>query len=228
MAAEGRDVEIEHIVPEGLSGRTMNFNNVVLCFREANRGKGMRTPADWLAARRVSRGCFNEWNMRRFGKTVPNGSGCKAPTPDEREFRDSQLTDTAYAARQVAAYLADALYDGRGLPERGAARMIFTTKGEYTARLRADWGLHESTFDRAHGLESPPTAESLNEDPELAQASRRARKEPKDRSDHRHHAVDAVAIAMVGPELLTKLGQTARAKPRVQGTHRILAATGGC
>jgi CRISPR-associated endonuclease Csn1 len=209
MAAEGTDVEIEHIVPEALAGKTMAFNNLVLCFREANRGKGMRTPLDWLGPDAIKE------VLRRLEKAPLHENRIKwkrlqASTSDEESFRSSQLTDTAYAARQVAAYVSDALFDGQGLPERGGERRIYTTKGEYTARLRADWGLHESVIDRVHGLESPPTAEELTADPNLEQSTRRARKQPKDRSDHRHHAVDALAIAMVGPELLTEIGRMAR------------------
>jgi CRISPR-associated endonuclease Csn1 len=210
MAAEGTDVEIEHIVPEGLSGKTMSFNNVVLCFREANREKGMRTPLDWLGADKV------KTMLQRLEKALIRQNRVKwerlqAPTPDVEGFRNSQLTDTAYAARQVAAYIADALFDGKGLPERGGERRIYTTKGEFTARLRADWGLHESTIDQVHGLEQPPDPAALEADPGLEQSSRRARKESgKDRTDHRHHAIDALAIAMVGPELLITLGRMAR------------------
>ena len=209
MAAEGTEVEVEHIVPEALTGKTMRFNNVVLCFREANRGKGMRNPADWLGPDGVQAMLHRIENAPIHENRV-KWERLQAPTPDEEGFRNSQLTDTAYASRQVAAYIADALYDGQGLPERGGPRIIFTTKGEFTARLRADWGLHESTIDVEHGLEQSPSVESLADDPALAQAAQRARKEPKDRSDHRHHAIDALAIAMVGPELLTQLGRMAR------------------
>ncbi len=209
MAAEGADVEREHIVPEGLTGKTMAFNNLVLCFREANRGKGMRTPLDWLGPEGVKA------MLQRLENAPIKGNRSKwkrlqEPTPDEAEFRNSQLTDTAYAARQVAAYIADALYDGDGLPERGGLRRIFTTKGEFTARLRADWGLHESTIDRESGLEAAPSAEAVRTDPHIEQAFRRARKDAKDRSDHRHHAIDALAIALVGPELLNEVARHAR------------------
>lgn len=209
MAAEGAEVEIEHIVPEALTGRTMAFNNLVLCFREANRGKGMRTPADWLGPEKLTT-MLQRLEKSPIKSNRSKWERLKSLTPDEERFRNSQLTDTAYAARQVAAYIADALFDGKGLPERGGERRIFTTKGEFTARLRADWGLHESTIDRAHGLEAPPTPEALAADPNLERATRRARKEGKDRTDHRHHAIDALVIAMVGPELLTKLGRMAR------------------
>lgn len=209
MAAEGTDVEVEHIIPQGLTPRTMAYNNLVLCFREANRGKGMRTPADWLGPEGV-KAMLQRLDKAPIKQNHIKWERLQAPTPDEEGFRNSQLTDTAYAARQVAAYIADALYDGKGLPERGGQRRIFTTKGEYTSRLRADWGLHESTIDRAHGLEQPPTPDELATDPHLEQSSRRARKEPKDRSDHRHHAIDALITALLGPELLTVVGRQAR------------------
>jgi CRISPR-associated endonuclease Csn1 len=209
MAAEGREVEVEHIIPEALTARTMAFNNLVLCYREANRGKGMRTPLDWLGPEGV-RAMLQRLEKAPIKENRVKWERLQMPTPDEEGFRNSQLTDTAYAARQVASYIADALYDGQGLPERGGERKIFTTKGEYTGRLRADWGLHESTIDRAHGLEAPPTPEALAADPDLEQASRRARKEPKDRSDHRQHAIDALVTALLGPELLTVVGRQAR------------------
>lgn len=209
MAAAGSEVEIEHIIPEGLTGRTMAFNNLVLCFRHANRGKGMRTPADWLGSEKL------QAMLRRLENAPIRNNRAKwarlqAVTPDEDAFRNSQLTDTAYAARQVAAYIADALYDGHGLPERGGEQRIFTTKGEYTSRLRADWGLHESTLDRAHGLEPALSPEESVSDPHLEQSTRRARKAPKDRSDHRHHALDAVVTALLTPELLRVVTRQAR------------------
>jgi len=209
MAAEGKEVEIEHIIPEALTGKTMAFNNLVLCFREANRGKGMRTPADWLGDEGLS-AMVHRLENAPIKINRAKWERLQMPTPDEEGFRNSQLTDTAYAARQVAAYIADALFDGQGLPERGGRRKIITTKGEFTARLRADWGLHETTIDRAHGLERTLTAEELANDPTLKQASRRAQKQPKDRTDHRHHAIDALVTAAIGPELLTSLGRTAR------------------
>jgi CRISPR-associated endonuclease Csn1 len=209
MAAEGTEVEVEHIIPEALTTRTMAFNNLVLCYREANRGKGMRTPADWLGPEGI-RAVLQRLEKAPIKDNRAKWKRLQAPTPEEADFRNSQLTDTAYAARQVAAYIADALFDGQGLPERGGERRIFTTKGEYTARLRADWGLHESTIDRVHNLEQPPSPEQLAADPHLEQATRRARKEPKDRRDHRHHALDALVIALLGPELLSVVGEQAR------------------
>lgn len=204
MAAAGVDVEIEHIIPESITGKTLDFNNVVLCFRKANRDKGQRTPLDWLGPEKLAE------VMRRLENTAVRDNTVKwerlqAATPDADQYRNSQLTDSAYAARQVAEYVSGALY----LDKSDNIRRVFTTKGQYTARLRADWGLYESDIDRAHGLEPPIDEEELSRDPELVHALRRARKDPtKDRIDHRHHAMDALVVALT-PEYISKIGEAA-------------------
>ncbi len=205
MAAKGRDVEIEHIIPESITGKTLDFNNVVLCFRNANQNKRKRTPLDWLGVEGVAEVLrrLEDSNVRK-NKTKWNR--LQAETPDVDAYRNSQLTDSAYAARQVAEYIASALFRD----DVGTKRRVFTTKGEYTARLRADWALYESEIDRSHGLEPELDIERLESDPELEQTTRRARKDPtKDRIDHRHHALDALVVALTGPEILTKIGDAA-------------------
>lgn len=99
-----------------------------------------------------------------------------------------QEAATKYATRQVMAYLSDALFDGKGLPERSTgsgntedSRRIFTTDGMWTSRLRREWGLF---FDPHHAR-----AKGLGNDEE------HQRKE-KNRGDHRHHAIDAVVIGL--------------------------------
>jgi CRISPR-associated endonuclease Csn1 len=204
MAAEGTDVEIEHIIPESITGRTLDFNNVVLCFRKANRDKRQRTPLDWLGPDGLAEVLrrLEDTNVR---KNKVKWERIQAATPDLETYRASQLTDTAYAARQVAEYINSALYSDSA----DGQRRVFTTKGQYTARLRADWGLYESEIDREHGLEPPLDERLLSDDPELEQALRRARKDPtKDRIDHRHHALDALVVALT-PEYIARIGEAA-------------------
>ena len=98
MAAEGQEVEIEHILPEGLCRKTMAFGNVVLCFREANSGKGMQTPADWLGPDGV-RAMLQRLENVPIRENRPKWERLQLPTPDEKGFQNSQLTDTAYAAQ---------------------------------------------------------------------------------------------------------------------------------
>lgn len=106
----------------------------------------------------------------------------------KREIKDTkeemtlaQLAATKYASRQVMAYLADGIFEGNGLPERGGHQLIFATDGMWTTRLRNEWGLR---FD-IHGAK----IRNVNDD------EKRRRRE-KNRSDHRHHAIDAIVIAL--------------------------------
>lgn len=105
-------------------------------------------------------------------------------------FVKSQLVDTAYASRQVANWLKGALYG----EQQDGARRVFTTKGVYTAILRKDWQLFLDGSD-AMGWE-------------------------KDRSDHRHHALDAIAIAFSGPERIRQIAQIAEEREMARAEGR--------
>lgn len=177
-AAAGTGVEVDHIVPKSVGGPNTP-NNKVLCLLNANRSKGSRTPRDWLPKAafeellqrfahlkdRPPQGDF--FSKKDFGRKWEN---LNRRTPTLDEFLESQLTDTAYAARRVTQWLRDVLYEG----ETGGCKHVFTTSGGYTAVLRKDWQLQDQEG-------------------------------PKPRTDHRHHAIDAVAIALSGPEVVKRL-----------------------
>jgi len=216
IAAEGQVVETDHIIPLSRS-QNNGLNNKVLCHRTCNRGKSNLTPKEWLGEvspefRRLehrlqhlekgespdnyftSRDCDRKWeNLHR-------------DAPSTSEFLASQFTDTAYAAKQVGQWLREVLYNG----ERDGNRHVFTTKGSYTSILRNDWGLSESELDRQwHDITEPGEGDGDKE-------SRRARKQKsKDRSDHCHHAIDAVCIAFA-PDRIQELAQIAEEQEKAR------------
>lgn len=207
VAAAGRDLEVDHIVPYSRCGDN-GLNNKVLVHRECNRGKSNFTPREWWGD------LFNT-KIQPAEKLFKNAKPDKSDyftakdytrkwdnftrkVREDDEWKNSQLSDTAYAARQVAAYLADALYDGRGLPERGdggGQQRIFFTLGRFTSLLRKDWQLFETL--------KPEGGETVAAQ-ELALAE-------KDRGDHRQHALDAVAIALTDPAIKNRLATWAAA-----------------
>jgi len=192
QAAQGRDVEIDHIVP--LSRSQDNFlSNKVLCCREANRGKGNRTPKEWLTPEQFT---LLEQRMAHWEKEFPRKweNLHRDPLP-EQDFLNSQLAATAYAAEQVGAYLSDALYGG----ERDGLRRVFFTKGTYTAMLRKDWQLFQSLKDADE--DSPAKSAS-----DLQQGGDPGK---KNRGDHRHHAIDAAVTALTGPEIIQDVARLA-------------------
>lgn len=213
-AASGVECEVAHIIPRASGGHN-GLSNIVLSHTRCNREMGRRTPRQYWSdgagfeqGMRWVEGIYSDVQRPRASE-VKNASGPSLwacyfrPWDDQKKierfkkdvgdqevqgFQERQLAATTYASRQVMAYLSDALYDGRGLPERSTgdngqspARTIFASDGMWTGRLRREWGLF---FDH-HGAKS----KGLDIDEE------KERKE-KNRGDHHHHAIDAVVIAL--------------------------------
>ncbi len=211
-AASGTGCELAHIVPKGAGGDN-GYKNVILAHDKCNRDMHRRTPRQFWGE--TVDGGFESgiaWVENIYGAIErPKPSDIKDATgnsllacyftkrddnakvqqfkkdiKDIRGMTARQDAATKYAARQVMAYLADALYGGTGLPERGGKRLIYATDGMWTSRLRREWGLF---FDphkfNAKGLTNQAQSE---------------RKE-KDRGDHRHHPIDAVVIALCTREV---------------------------
>jgi CRISPR-associated endonuclease Csn1 len=228
IAAAGTDCDFAHIIPRACGGHN-GLNNLVLAHRKCNQDMGRRTPRQfWEEVLKVSfedgmrrvegiygnvsrpkpsevKGatadalwsCYFEGRPGRFGPTFDQLKidQFKKAVSDTKEMTPRQEAATKYAARQVMAYLADAIYEGDGLPERGGKRMIFASDGMWTSRLRREWGLFFDAHDaKKHGLSADDEHE---------------RKE-KNRGDHRHHAIDAIVIALCSEEM--KKAWTAREK----------------
>lgn len=211
MAAEGDGLETDHIIPLSRS-QDNSLSNKVLCFVGSNRDKGSQTAKEWLGdqsdrfrdletrmghfekAEQVNEKDVNEYFTKRDYARKWENLHRDAKEIEER-FRNSQLPDTAYATRQVFQWLRDVLFDG----EADGKQRIFASKGIYTSLLRRDWGLGEDALDRQwHGSDSTK-----------AEEQGLARRDKKDRSDHRHHAIDALVIAFCGPERLQALADLA-------------------
>jgi CRISPR-associated endonuclease Csn1 len=204
-AAGGEDCEVAHIVPRACGGHD-GLSNIVLAHTKCNRDMHRRTPREfWTAAvpggfdaamtwveaiyREVDRPKPSELRSAK-GNTLWKCYFTRSDDLTKLEQFSKNVTDiqgmtarqdaaTKYAARQVMSYLADALYEGQGLPERGGTQRIFASDGIWTSRLRREWGL----FFDVHGARRK----------DIPQGDRHDRRE-KNRGDHRHHAIDAVVI----------------------------------
>ena len=185
------EFEVEHIIP--LSRCTDNsLANKTLCHRDENQRKGNKTP--WAAyhededrwaqiLKRVSQ--FT--NGPRIGDHPKLRRFKLSSTEDIEGFTRRQLTDTRYTSK-LASRLLMALYGGRDTTvstDEDAAeffdktgRRIFASTGGVTHLLRDAWVLHPDVV-----LNMP----SMNDG---------EKRKGKDRSDHRHHAVDALVIAL--------------------------------
>ena len=126
------EIEIDHIIPEGLGGDD-GYMNKVVCYRELNQRKGMRTPIDAFDGSREQWHQIQE-SLRRWCKSMPTKSKRfyqrAADLDDEQGFISSQLNDTRYICREAATYVGKLGCD------------VSVSKGALIARLRHEWGLN--------------------------------------------------------------------------------------
>ncbi len=188
LLGDGAGVELDHILPRS---RTLDDSqtNKVLCFRDSNQSKGNRTPSEWLASTNATQ--FDEIIQRanillRSG-LMPYGKYKKLLQKDVNtdEFVSRQLVDTAYITKVTGEYLR-CLFD--------ADHHVLGLKGALTAELRWQWGLET-------------VLEQLPDSPAWATKSE-LRPGEKNRADHRHHAIDAVVIALTNRSRLQALAKS--------------------
>lgn len=179
-------VDIDHVIPYSRSLDDSAGNKVVV-HRACNRDKGNRTP-------------FERWGhdaerwdriATQVAKLPRNKQWRFGPDAMDRFGKDSdfiarQLTDTQYLSRMAGKYL------GSLYPEKGdGSRGVFVATGRMTALLRRVWGLNSLLPD--HNYVANPHSNA-----------------PKNRLDHRHHAIDAAVMAVTTPALLKKIADAAK------------------
>ncbi len=179
------EVDIDHILPFSRTLDDSNGNKVV-CFREANRRKGNRTPAEAF-------GHQNDWDdiLARAARLPPAKARRFEPSAMERFEREGgfvarQLIDTQYLSRLAREYLSS-LYAERGED----SQKVRVVPGRLTEMLRRAWGLNSTLPDHNYGGSNA---------------------QGKNRLDHRHHAIDAIVVALTDVRLLQTLSRIAGAE----------------
>ena len=172
--------DVDHILPYS---RTLDDSpaNKTICIREFNRIKGKQTP--WEAW-----GGTPQWETIQSNlKKLPNGKrwrfldNAMEKWNDEEAFLDRALVDTQYLSRIANEYLT-ALYDSSD-----GRRHVWVVPGRLTEMLRRHWGLN-----------------NILSDGEIDGSSQ------KNRTDHRHHAIDAAVIAATDQALVKRISDAAR------------------
>ena len=173
------EFEVEHIWPRSRS-LDNSFTNKTLCRKDINQQKGNRIPYEFL------HGNSGEWEAltsRLFDMKAPTG-GPGMSSAKIRRFLTPEIPDS-FATRQLndTGYAAReaVAYLKKLWPDQGieAAVHVFSVSGRVTAHLRHLWGLSNI----------------------LAPDGK------KTRSDHRHHAIDALTVACSHPGMTQKLSR---------------------
>ncbi|MEI7986409.1 MAG: type II CRISPR RNA-guided endonuclease Cas9 [Armatimonadota bacterium] len=168
------DLEIDHVVPRATMWINQSFN-LVVCFRGTNQQKGEMPLYDWLTPDEFSR---FETRIKHSKMGRMKKAWVTKKEPPEEGFLESQLHATGYLSREIR----------KVLSQLGTS--VEVTNGQATAHLRRLWGLEDNLFPDWLGMAKQLKAEKKGE------ATEELKNQGKNRSDHRHHAVDALVIAL--------------------------------
>lgn len=186
----GADVEIEHIIPRSILFDDSYSNKVCAC-RECNQEKGNRTAMEYMENKPV--GEFEAYKQRvdeafaekRISKTKRDHLLWRqADIPED--FISRQERQSQYIAVKAVEILQQGI------------RRVWTSSGNVTFFLRHQWGYDEIL----HTLNLPRyrKVEDLTEMVHYEHAGQEHEEERiknwTKRIDHRHHAIDALTVAL--------------------------------
>ncbi len=181
------EADVDHILPYSRCLDDSQANKVV-CHRKCNHDKGNQTPYERWGERepdKYDRICLQVGSLLKKG-AMPYRKYRRFLQKDLEldKFIARQLADTGYIAEATGEYL-------RCLFEKD--HHVLGLKGQLTAELRWQWGLDTILAE----LPDSPAWQEANSD--------RLRPGEKNRADHRHHAIDAVVIALTNRSRLHQL-----------------------
>lgn len=193
--------EIEHVIP-----RSRLFNNtrsnLILAYRKENETKGQQTAFDYMESKGASalqpyldsvNRLFEQKLISKAKKEFLLMKGTEIP----EDFVDHQLRNTQYIARAAVNHLSGLVGE----------KNVFTSTGQITDYLRERWDL----IDVLKEINLP-----LYENADMVKRQQKVKNDGTSqeinwienfnkRSDHRHHAVDALLTAFTSPAIVHRL-----------------------
>jgi CRISPR-associated endonuclease Csn1 len=184
-----KKIDIEHILPKALIFDD-SFSNKTLCYREVNLKKANRTALDFITQDYKNK--LEEYLQRvealyNKGKNTNNFSKGKyhkllKSAKDIKEgFIERDLRNSQYIAKKARNMLLEVF------------KLVTPTTGKITDKLRNDWGvinvMKELNLPKYKALGLTEIEERKN-DKTIEKI-----KDWNKRNDHRHHAMDALAVA---------------------------------
>ncbi len=179
------EADVDHIIPYSQS-LDDGAGTKVVSHRHCNRAKGNKTPYERWGQDEARWEIISAQVARMHrSKQWRFGPDARGRLESDGGFLARQLNDTQYLARATRKYLS-ALYSETG---EGSSR-VYVIPGRMTAMLRRLWGLNSLLPDHNYVENAHSNA-------------------PKNRLDHRHHAIDAAVIAVTDRGLLQRIARTA-------------------
>ncbi len=212
-----KDIDIEHIIPKSLLFDD-SFSNKTLAFKKDNLKKGNRTAYDFICqdynsdleafVERIE-GMHNDGHINKAKRNKFLMPLSKIPDGFiERDLRNSQ-----YIARKAKEMLFEVFED------------VIVTSGSITDKLREDWGLINVMKElnlpkyRALGL----TAFEVRLDKSTGKFKKHeVIKDWSKRNDHRHHAMDALAVAYTTRNHIQYINNLSARKDTSRDNHPII------
>lgn len=177
------EADIDHIIPYSRSLDDSAANKVV-SHRPCNRAKANKTPYEKWGYDDAKWAIIRDQVARLHrSKQWRFGPDAMERVDKDGGFIARQLTDTQYLSRMAGRYL-QSLYADK------SEGSVYVIPGRMTAMLRRLWGLNSLLPD--HNI-----VENKHSDA------------PKNRLDHRHHAIDAAVVAVTSRSLLMRIARTA-------------------
>lgn len=236
--------QIEHVIPQARYFDD-SFSNKVICEAEVNQLKSNRLGMEFIKE------CggqivgdvqiFNEHDYIEFIKEHYSGNRTKAQKlmmeDIPEEFIQRQMNDSRYISKVIISLLSNIVREDNE-PEATSKNVISCTGG-ITTRLKEDWGLNDvwndivsPRFKRLNAITG--TSEYGMEDnkggkrvfqTKVPEGIRRGFN--KKRIDHRHHAMDALVIALASRNIISYLNNgSARDTVRREDLRRKLCDHG--
>lgn len=183
----GGKYDIDHIIPQSRLFDD-SFSNKTLCERALNIEKGNQTAYSFLK-QKYSPAEFEQYLSRvkdlEKSEKIKKTKAFKLTLTNEKipdDFITRQLNETQYISKKAKEILTT------------ICDKVYTTTGSVTDRLREDWGLvdmmKELNFEKYKALGLTYEDKGKNGERLLKI------KDWSKRNDHRHHAMDAITIAL--------------------------------
>ena len=223
--------EIEHVIPQSRYFDD-SFSNKVICEAEVNSLKGNMLGYEFIKRRYGERvllaggkmvSIFTVADYERFVKDnyARNINKMKKLLMDEipEQFIARQLNDSRYISKVIKFLLSNVVRE-EGEEEATSKNLIVCT-GSITDRLKKDWGMNDvwnklilPRFIRLNELTGTSHFTSLNSNGKLIPSMPLELQKGfnKKRIDHRHHAMDAIAIACASRNIVNYLNNGSASK----------------